>query len=267
MAKTKKGKVITGIIMGISALAAIGFGAKFIANRVESNNQPPEVVERLDTAQNVSYDASNYTLSWSSVDHADGYRVSVNGNVVESTQTQYHYVPTSKETTFKVQATDSTGTYLDSYWSTDCKYTIPDNENSLAAVNTFVNGMVNGRTVQKVISMHAEGNSLYTTAVFDNGKVYQLENTYPSEVTSLQEIVSNSDYGESHYILDSYSVKDYDSANYYLRSSTYESSLETYRQQGYTFEVKLTKWVLVQWVWIQYSNLQTVAKLNILQAV
>ena len=235
--KSKKGRIITGILAGISGLAAIFFSAKMISNVVSPNNESPDVVQRLDTVKNVSYDENNYTLSWSNVEHADGYRVSVNGNVVECGEAQYHYVPTSKETIFKVQATDSTNTYVASNWSTECSYTIPDNQNSYAAVNSFVSGMINGINVTKVVSMHAEGNSLFTTAVFYDDMVYQFEHTYDSPVTSLSDIVTNSNYGNNHYILNDYDAKNYDSASYYLRSSVYERHLEEYRQQGYTFDV------------------------------
>ena len=193
---------------------------------------------RLDIPSNVSFDSNTYSLSWNEVAHSDGYNIDINGKVFQSGTNEYHYVPTSKTTTFKVQATDSTNEYTASNWSTDYSYTIPLGEVSLAALNTFVSGMMNGnRQVENVISIYAEGNHLYTTAKFNNGRVYFLENDYSSDITSLKSIINNGDYGISSYILNSYEAKDYDSISYYLQSDTYKGALEDYRQEDYTFDV------------------------------
>lgn len=201
-------------------------------------NENSDTILRLDIPSNVSFDSNTYTLSWNEVVHADGYKIDINGKVIQSGTNEYHYIPTSKTTTFKVQATDSTNEYIASNWSTDCSYTIPHGQVSLAALNAFVGGMMNGnRQVEKVISIYPEGNCLYTTAKFGDGWVYYLENDYSSDITSLKSIINNGDYGISSYILNSYEAKDYDSVSYYLRSDTYKGALEDYRQQGYTFEV------------------------------
>lgn len=202
------------------------------------SNENSDSFLKLDIPSNVSFDSKTYTLSWNEVAHADGYNIDINGKVVQSGTNEYHYVPTSKTTIFKVQATDSTNEYTASNWSTDCSYTIPQGQVSLAALNTFVSGMMNGnRQVEKVISIYPEGNRLYTTAKFGNGRVYYLENDYSSDITSLKSIINNGDYGISSYILNSYEAKDYDSISYYLRSDTYKGALEDYRQEGYTFDV------------------------------
>ena len=201
-------------------------------------NENSDTILRLDIPSNVSFDSNTYTLSWNEVAHADGYNIDINGKVIKSGSNEYHYIPTSKTTTFKVQATDSTNEYIASNWSTDYSYTIPQGQVSLAALNTFVSGMMNGnRQVEKVISIYPEGNRLYTTAKFGNGRVYYLENDYSSDITSLKSIINNGDYGISSYILNSYEAKDYDSISYYLRSDTYKGALEDYRQQGYAFDV------------------------------
>lgn len=201
-------------------------------------NENSDTILRLDIPSNVSFDSNTYTLSWNEVAHADGYNIDINGKVIQSRTNEYHYIPTSKTTTFKVQATDSTNEYIASNWSTDCSYTIPQGQVSLAALYAFVGGMMNGNgQVEKVISIYPEGNRLYTTAKFGNGWVYFLENDYSSDITSLKSIINNSDYGISSYILNSYEAKDYDSISYYLRSDTYKGALEDYRQEGYTFDV------------------------------
>ena len=201
------------------------------------SNENSDTILRLDIPSNVSFDSNTYTLSWNEVAHADGYKIDINGKVVQSGTNEYHYVPTSKTTTFKVQATDSTNEYIASNWSTDCSYIIPQGQVSLAALNAFVNGMMNSYQVEKVISIYHEGNCLYTTAKFDNGLVYYLGNDYSSDITSLKSIINNGDYGIDSYILKRYEAKDYDSISYYLRSDTYEGALEDYRQEGYTFDV------------------------------
>lgn len=201
-------------------------------------NKNSDTILRLDIPSNVSFDSNTYTLSWNEVAHADGYKIDINGKVVQSGTNEYRYIPISKTTTFKVQATDSTTEYIASNWSTDYSYTIPQGQVSLAALNAFVGGMMNGnRQVEKVISIYPEGNCLYTTAKFGDGWVYHLENDYSSDITSLKSIINNGDYGISSYILNSYEAKDYDSISYYLRSDTYKGALEDYRQQGYTFDV------------------------------
>lgn len=201
------------------------------------SNENSDTILRLDIPSNVSFDSNTYTLSWNEVAHADGYKIDINGKVVQSGTNEYHYVPTRKTTTFKVQATDSTNEYIESNWSTDCSYTIPQGQVSLAALNTFVSGMLQSSTLDKVICMYAEGVKLYTTARFTNGNVYEFMNKYTSEITSFKNIVSGRDYGISQSILNSYQAKDYDSISYYLRSDTYKGALEDYRQEGYTFDV------------------------------
>lgn len=201
------------------------------------SNEKSDTILRLDIPSNVSFDSNTYTLSWNDVAHADGYKIDINGKVVQSGTNEYHYVPTSKTTTFKVQATDSTNEYIESNWSTDCSYTIPQGQVSLAALNTFVSGMLQSSTLVKVICMYAEGVKLYTTARFANGNVYEFMNKYTSEITSFKNIVSGRDYGISQSIRNSYEAKDYDSISYYLRSDTYKGALEDYRQEGYTFDV------------------------------
>ena len=237
--KSKVGKIVTGIIAGVSVIVAGVIVATKVIPSLNGGkgSDGPDTVLRLDAPSNVSFDSNTYTLSWNDVAHADGYNIDINGKVVQSGTNEYHYVPTSKTTTFKVQATDSTNEYTASNWSTDYSYTIPQGQVSLAALNTFVSGMLQSSTLDKVICMHAEGDKLYTTARFTNGNVYEFMNKYPSEITSFKNIVSGRDYGISQSIRNSYQAKDYDSVSYYLQSDTYKGALEDYRQQGYTFEV------------------------------
>lgn len=240
---SKASKIILGVVVGVVAIGAAGGAAYFFFLRPKSSSNSsssgdPGNIEKLSTPANLSFDSTNYVLSWDSVSHADGYKVDINGVISTSQTNNFHYVPSNKTTKFKVQATDSTNEYVASDWSTECNYTIPQNEVSLAGLYTFVSGMMNGNhKVDKVISMYADGNMLYTTAKFENGRLYHLRNKYSSNITSLKDIVNRADYGVSSSIISSYEAKDYDSVSYYLSSDTYESNLESYKQQGYTFEV------------------------------
>ena len=237
--KSKKSKIISRIIATLSALAAVGFGAKYLVNRLSSggnSNDGPETVQRLSTAQDLSFDESTYTLSWSNVKNADGYKIDINGKVVESDTNKCHYVPNTQNTTFKVQATDSTNKYLHSDWSSEYTYTLTNSQVSVGSVTTFVNGMVHTLDVNNVVTVYPDDNILCVTAVFDNGRFYKIERTYPSEVTSLKDMMENADYGTSG-TLHSFESKNYNSMDYYLRSDSYKGMLEQYRQQGYTFDV------------------------------
>ena len=219
----------------VKKICLLSILSSFLTGCVFDSNDEDNTINRLDIPTNLVFSDETYILSWTSVAHATDYTLEINGLTYKSESNSFRYIPRDKVTTFKVQSNDKTNNYNSSKWSSNCIYTIPDNQDSIATLRTFVNGMLEGYRVEKVLNVYAEDNYLFAWAVFDDNSIYLLMNAYESNITSLKDIVNTSDHGVSRSILGYYKIKDYDSISYYLQSDTYKGGLEDYRQQGYSF--------------------------------
>ena len=241
----KKGKVILGILVGAGAVAAAAFGISKIGGIMNNSPQNPSgssndpvVVLKLEAPTNLNYDKNNYMLSWNEVNHADGYTVNVNGTNYTVDKNEYYYVPYTDVTTFKVQATDSTGAYKTSEWSTNYSYTMEAAEETginLPAVNKYVADAFGGYKFEKVISLYNKGSNVFCMAIFD-GQVRNFVYFYDHEVESLDQVIKNNDY-ESVADISAYEVKNFDTASYYLQNNNIIGKLKEYKDQGYSIEV------------------------------
>ena len=235
----KIGKTILGVSVGICIVAAGIFAVvKFIpksGSGMTNQSQAP-IVQRLDTVNDVEFDSVHNILSWTKVPKADGYKIDINGEIFETSDVKYYYSP-QKDTSFKVQAVDSTKEYQNSEWSKACLYTVPEDVLSIAKVNSFVASLISSERLTKVVRVCYEGSDICTSAVFGD-KLYQLKTGIKGDFNSLMEAIdlhNKNDIGTR--VMEIYDVKDYISMECYLKSDTYVGTIEEYRQLGYDIEV------------------------------
>lgn len=237
--KSKVKKIITSLVS--ASLIAGGLYAIFrgFKNNPEHNNNPPKT--QLREVSNVSYDTKSSHIMWEEVEHADAYEVDVNGSKMTTETNSIYYVPTITTSEIKVRAYDTTGEYLTSDWSIPYVYTVQENQMTLSSISTFVSSMLpENIKLQKVVSMHAEGQYLYTSAVFEKGKVdylYELQSEYDQNIVSLKEAMTNEDIQKYTRINKMYEVANYNSAEYLLKSDQYSGKMEEYRSAGYDFSI------------------------------
>ena len=235
----KTGKTILGVLVGISTVAAgIYAVAKFIPKYefgMTTQDQAP-IVQRLDTVNDVEFDSVHNFLSWTEVPKADGYKIDINGEIFETSDVGYYYSP-QKDTSFKVQAVDSTKEYQNSEWSKACLYTVPEDVLSIAKVNSFVASLNASDKLTKVVSVCYDGSDICTSAVFFD-KLYQLKTAIMGDFNSLMEAIDlyNQKNNGTRFMF-VYDVKDYNSMECYLKSDTYVGTVEEYRKLGYDIEV------------------------------
>lgn len=206
-----------------------------------SSNGEPEINPRiLKTPTNLSFNDEDYVLTWSIVEHADQYKININGKDVGTvSENEYKYVPIVETTTFKVQAFDSTGEYLSSNWSDAISYTITIENNKIteAVVNNFVNNLDND-ALQKFVGMYLKDGNMYVQAVFTHGRETVLKTIcveYSTPVSSLEEAITK-EYKEV-IPLDVYTVSSYKSMESLLESGSFAGQMEELNQQGYEFSI------------------------------
>lgn len=243
--KTSKAiKAIIGIAStGVAvATAVVTMNKMGIFDKVNPNPDNP-VVQRLDTVQNLAYDKDSQLLTWDTVQNADRYKLSINGDVQTLDTNSYYYIPAQKETSFKVQALDSSGTYLPGEWSSIYTYTMEDQKQDesidLAKVDYFVNGLRASCDLKKITSMYIDDNGYYRVQgeFNQNGdaKVIDMAVRYNDTISSLSDAMTKDIRGTS--INNKYDVAYYDSAQYLLDSHSYAGKMEEYRLAGYDFDV------------------------------
>ncbi len=229
----KAGKIIGGIIGGLVAVGA----AVAIFSAVSNMGGGFSEETKLATVQHVDYDYPKDIISWDEVYGADSYNVSINDKV-ESVKKTYYTVNLDKDTTeftVKVQACDSTGYYASSDWSEPFVITV-DQEDILNKVDKFAQSIPGSNMdLQKVVSMHAVDNKLYTTAVYEDlGKnyIYTYESIYDDTITSLGEAIDMGVQDTTHTD-NSNLAKDYDTASSFLAREAQSKQLQKLIDSGY----------------------------------
>lgn len=233
-----KKKIISSLISVGIVIAAVVMFLKFYPSISNNNGQTNR---QLKVVSNISYDTESSHITWKEVEHADAYEVDVNGSKTKTETNSLYYVPTITTSEIKVRAYDTTGTYWASNWSAPYVYTVEQNQMTLSSISTFVSSMLpENIKLQKVVSMHAEGQYLYTSAVFEKGNVnylYELQSEYDQNIGSLKEAMANKDIKNCTWINKSYEVANYNSAEYLLKSDEYSGKMEEYRSAGYDFSI------------------------------
>ncbi len=229
----KAGKIIGGIIGGLVAVGA----AVAIFSAVSNMGGGFSDETKLATVQHVDYDYPKDIISWDEVYGADSYNVSINDKV-ESVKKAYYTVNLDKdatEFTVKVQACDSTGYYASSDWSEPFVITV-DQEDIVNKVDKFAQSIPGSNMdLQKVVSMHAVDNKLYTTAVYEDlGKnyIYTYESIYDDTITGLGEAIDMGVQDTTH--TDNRNLaKDYDTASSFLAREEKSEKMQELEDAGY----------------------------------
>ena len=236
----KKGRIVLRIISIVFVVAALVFAGYMIRRVIvkpaqENNaNRAPDVM--LSTPKNVSYSDETYTLTWDAVEHADSYKLDINGNKIDVEGTSYAYLPSHEVTSFKVQALETTGGYKTSEWSDEIRYMVSKTEGlSAASVNVYVaEGMEIG--VTKIVSIYSDGNFVHINSVDTKGFLHSFVYQYDYQVESLADVIKKGDQTMIS-VGGLYDAKDFDTAGNYLQSSELQGQLGEYKLNGYTISV------------------------------
>lgn len=232
------------IFLGLGFISLLLTGCNFSS----SNNN--ESREKPTAPTNLKYNEEACMLTWNAVQNTKEYELAffvprkgdiqgINYETVMVQTNEYSCVAPYVKTGFRVRATNNYGT---SEWSENLVFEYSTDSLSLQTIEGFAREMRPSANVHlvRVVSIYAgnrenDKDVLYTKAVFDDDKIYEIRNGYDDEITSLNESIKNRNEFNSNYY-NKYDVKNYDSISYYLQSGNYKSKLETYRQDGYSFE-------------------------------
>ncbi len=239
----KKGKIVGSIICGLVAVGAV-VGAIYVfgnnQQEIQQDVPPNPPVEKIQLAsvQNLQYDQESALLTWNDVTGADSYNVSVNGEVQRVKNTFYPITLTEHETEFKVQAYDSTETYIASEWSDPLVVTFQQENSLVAEVNKMAQELT-GLPLRKVLSIHAEGSNIYTAGVYGNSKkVYTFRTKCDHEIQSLEDALNSDHTNTSVYRV--YDSKDYDMVSYFLnrqdRGNGYSDQIQDLVRHNYRLD-------------------------------
>lgn len=233
-------KIVRIIISSVISLVVFAVVFAIIFSLFNSNDSPkPPINTQLGVVDNIEYDKDTNILSWEEIDFADSYNVSVNDKV-ESVNETYYTVdvdPSVTDYTVQIQACDSTGTYLSSEWSEPFEITLTKQESLVSAVNEFAKNIPSDAyTMHNVVSIHAEGSHLFTTAVYESmGENYIL--TYDTDcgetITSLEEALKTQNVNEKTYRDSKNLAKNYDTASSFLARSEYSEQIQALADQQY----------------------------------
>lgn len=193
---------------------------------------------QLATVENLKYDQQNNLLSWDDVTNADLYNVSVNGKETSVEDNFYTVALTEQRTEFKVQAKDTTNTYATSKWSKSLIITLEQEESLVAEVNQFAESIsLQENDLQRIISVHPEGNYLVTTGVYEfMGENYILSDYTDcgGEVQSLKSALKTEEAYYKTTTRDRNLAKNYDTASSFLSRSEYSEQIQNLVNEGYT---------------------------------
>lgn len=239
MINKKIKKIISTIIFLLSVVIII-FSCYKIADTMGLFNK--DKTSTLNIVENITYNESSFTFSWDAIENANEYTININGETIQVNTNNYFYIPTEEVTEFKVKAIDTSGSYEDSAWSNIYTYNIQKTNNLFLDVNVFVDDMIRGRKLKKIISMHIESNSegsiLFTGVVCEfEGKdyFYNVQTQYDENIESIEQAMKLGN--EDTYIGLKNNIVDYNSAEHLLKSNSFKGELEEYRKQGYEISV------------------------------
>ena len=234
---SKKGKVIGSIIGGLVAVGAV-IGAVVAFSNMQGpgpNPNPPQT--QLATVQNIEYNQEDNLLTWDDVTNANAYNVSVNGKETRVEDNFYTVALTDDTTEFKVQAYDTTNTYLASEWSEPLVITFQQEDSLVADVNEFAESIcLQENDLQRIISVHPEGNYLVTTGVYEfMGENYILSDYTDcgEEVQSLRSALKTEDAYYKTTTRDRDLAKNYDTASYMLKMTKLRENMQSLKSQEY----------------------------------
>lgn len=234
---SNKGKIMGLIIGGLVAVGVVIGVAVAFSNMQESgpNHNPPQT--QLATVQNIEYDQQSNLLTWDDITNANSYNVSVNGKETRVEDNFYTVALTDQTTEFKVQAYDTTNTYLASEWSEPLVITLQQEDSLVADVNEFADNVAaSSLTLKKVIGVHAEGSHLYTTGVYERmgeDYVYTFDTDCGKTIETLEEALKTENLSEITYIDSRNLAKNYETASYMLKMTKLRENMQSLKSQEY----------------------------------
>lgn len=234
-------KIVRIIISSVISLVVFAVVFAIIFSLFNSNDSPkPPINTQLGVVDNIEYDKDTNILSWEEIDFADSYNVSINDEISIIKDETYCMMNVDPSITYyivKIQACDSTGTYLSSEWSEPFEITLTKQESLVSAVNEFAKN-ITGQSykLKNVVSMHAEDSHLFTTATYEYmGKDYIL--TYDTDcgetITSLEEALKTQNVNYKTYTDSENLAKNYDTASSFLARSEYSEQIQALADQQY----------------------------------
>lgn len=225
-----------GFIVGIVVMVVASVATFLVVSKGLDKNQSTKT--QLATVENLKYDQQNNLLSWDDVTNADLYNVSVNGKETSVEDNFYTVALTEQRTKFKVQAKDTTNTYATSKWSKSLIITLEQEESLVAEVNQFAESIsLQENDLQRIISVHPEGNYLVTTGVYEfMGENYILSDYTDcgGEVQSLKSALKTEEAYYKTTTRDRNLAKNYDTASSFLSRSEYSEQIQNLVNEGYT---------------------------------
>lgn len=225
-----------GFIVGIVVMVVASVATFLVVSKGLDKNQSTKT--QLATVENLKYDQQNNLLSWDDVTNADLYNVSVNGKETSVEDNFYTVALTEQRTEFKVQAKDTTNTYATSKWSKSLIITLEQEESLVAEVNQFAESIsLQENDLQRIISVHPEGNYLVTTGVYEfMGENYILSDYTDcgGEVQSLKSALKTEEAYYKTTTRDRNLAKNYDTASSFLSRSEYSEQIQNLVNEGYT---------------------------------
>ena len=225
-----------GFIVGIVVMVVASVATFLVVSKGLDKNQSTKT--QLATVENLKYDQQNNLLSWDDVTNADLYNVSVNGKETSVEDNFYTVALTEQRTEFKVQAKDTTNTYATSKWSKSLIITLEQEESLVGEVNQFAESIsLQENDLQRIISVHPEGNYLVTTGVYEfMGENYILSDYTDcgGEVQSLKSALKTEEAYYKTTTRDRNLAKNYDTASSFLSRSEYSEQIQNLVNEGYT---------------------------------
>ena len=242
----KKKFSIVRVLLYLVIFVVAGY---FVYNYVLETPTPPgPTVDKLATPTGVTFDEDTFTLSWNAVDNATGYVVSYNDTTYEVAETSKHILPTAEQNIFKVKAVGDGIDYSDSDWSQECTYTITTTTMSVfESVNLQLakTAQAEGLTLVRVVGISyadVEYGIIDTHLTFETicndgstNKGVRISYGYDG-FDSVSEMLQSIDKYTSVRIAD-FDIVDYNSAEKFLISDSFDGHMEELREQGYTFTV------------------------------
>ena len=212
--------------------------------------------KRLKDIKNIQYDDSNYLFSWDAVANAEMYIISINessyyNEFLKIETNEYFYIPIEEVTEFKVKAIDMDKEYMDSKWSDIYIYDVKNEEqlSLYTQLNLEVSDMLPGKKLKRIIGVKiAEGGKYLDIQVVceyrEKEYFHNVEKKYDTPITSLKQGIEEGQiYGIGH----GKEIVDYNSAEYLLKSQSYDGNLEKYRKEGYKISIISSQTVVPEW--------------------
>lgn len=227
-------RIVSAIISAIVLAIILIYGIKLLKWNSTSSGRTNNT---LGAPEGINYDEDEYLITWNAVENADNFVVEVNNFQAQVGTNSMSYIAMTENTTIKVKAMDSKGTYKDSEWSNIYTYILQD-EFSYSKVCAYLNKLLPSSPLQKIVGAYVEGYSFFVNGVFEvNGqmKLEEYEIEYAIKPFSVTQAINQNPIRIRTF--SSLDIAEYDSASYLLQSNSFSGEMEQRRLEGWKFGV------------------------------